>query len=164
MKIKDQIDYKNKPNPVTFGPEHTVREALDVMCVKNIGSIIVVNDDETVAGIVTERDLMIRVLGKKKDPDTTTVSEIMTTDVKVAREDDDIMDWLHVMSDKRFRRLPIVDSEGKLVNIMSQGDFVAHSWADLLEQAKENLKKRFKWAFPVLLAILGLLALILIRN
>lgn len=164
MKIKDQANYKTKQAPVTFGPEHTVREALDVMCVKNIGSIIVVNDDETIAGILTERDLMIRVLGPGKDPDTTPVSEIMTKDVRVAREDDDVMDWMSVMSQERFRRLPVVDAEGKLVNILSQGDFVAYSWADLLEQTKENLKSRYKLLFPILFGILGILTLILITG
>jgi signal-transduction protein with cAMP-binding, CBS, and nucleotidyltransferase domain len=65
---------------------------LDVICGKNIGSIIVVNPDQEVAGIVTERDMIIRMHGQNRNPDTTKISEIMSTNVRIANEDDNLVD------------------------------------------------------------------------
>ena len=50
----------------------------------------------------------------------------MTTQVRAAKEDDNLLDWLRIMSNDRFRHLPVVDEEGKVVSMMSQGDFVLH--------------------------------------
>jgi CBS domain-containing protein len=64
----------------------------------------------------------------------------MTKDVKVARETDDVLDWLRIMSNERFRRLPVVDDSGRVVCVFTQGDFVSYTWPDLLFQAKELAK------------------------
>ncbi len=139
MKIKDEPNIKNKPDPLTFNPEDSVRTALDIMCEKNVGSIVVITPDNMVAGIVTERDMMIRVLGPGLDPAKTKLSEIMTTDVKTANINDELVDWMKTMSNQRFRHLPVVDEHGKLINVMSQGDFVAHTWPDLYEKISNDL-------------------------
>lgn len=162
MKIKDKPDFKTKPKPVTFLAGESVRIALNVMCEKNIGSIIVVHPDQKIAGIVTERDMMIRVLGKNLNPDSTKLSEIMSTDIRSANEEDNLVDWMQTMSNERFRHLPVVDSEGKLVNMMSQGDFVAHTFPDLYEALRQDLKGRLgKW-FQLGLVIFSILTLGLI--
>ena len=93
------------------------------MSEKNIGSVVIVDDDMQVKGIVTERDLMRRLLNKALDPNTTPLSAIMTTEVRTGRAEDDVIGWLRQMSNERFRHLPVVDEEGRLVNIMSQGRF-----------------------------------------
>lgn len=162
MKIKDKPDFNTKPKPVTFSPDDLVQSALDVMCKKNIGSIIVINSDETIAGIVTERDMMKRVLGKKRDPEKTKLSEIMSTNIRAANEDDDLVDWMHTMSNERFRHLPIVDSQGRLINMMSQGDFMAYTWPDLYEKIKQDLKGRLGRAFQIGLIVLAIATLALI--
>ena len=144
MKIKDKPDYKTKPKPITFKPDDTVRAALDVMCAKNIGSVIITDNQDKIKGIVTERDMMIRVLGASKNPDKTKIADIMSTEVRCANENDELSDWLRIMSNERFRHLPIVDVDGKLVNMMSQGDFVAYTWPDLFDRAKEDMKSRYK--------------------
>ncbi|MEM7616838.1 MAG: CBS domain-containing protein [Pseudomonadota bacterium] len=164
MKIKDNPDFKTKSKPVTFSPEDTVRSALNVMCEKNIGSIIVVNSEQKIAGIVTERDMMIRVLGQDINPDKVTLAEIMSTNIRAASEEDNLVDWIHIMSSERFRHLPVVDADGKLVNMMSQGDFVAHTFPDLYEAIRQDLKGRLGRGFQfglILFAILtlGLIAL-----
>lgn len=162
MKIKDNPDFKTKSKPITFSSHDKVRTALDVMCDKNIGSIIITNKDGTVAGIVTERDMMIRVLGKNKDPDKTKLSSIMSRDVKTANENDDLVDWMQVMSKERFRHLPIVDENNKLVSMMSQGDFVAYTWPDLYEKLMRNLKGRLGWALQISLILFAVVTLSLI--
>lgn len=135
MKIKDRKEFLSKPKPMTCSADHTVREAVALMAQKNYGAIIVVDSEGRVEGLMTERDLMRRLINEGRDPDTTKVSEIMTSDVKVAQADDEIVPWLQMMSNERFRRLPIVDENGKLISIMTQGDFVSYTWPDLIQNA-----------------------------
>lgn len=162
MQIKDKPDFKTKSKPVTFKPDDTVEQALNLMCKKNIGSVIIINPDNTVAGIVTERDMMIRAFGAKIDPQKTPISKIMSKDVLVANENDDLVDWMYTMSKERFRHLPIVDEQGKLVNMMSQGDFLAFTWPDLYEKVKKDLKGRLGRSFQILLIIFALITVGLI--
>lgn len=162
MKIKDKLDFKTKPKPVTFAPDDSVRMALNVMCEKNIGSIIVVHPDHKIAGIVTERDMMIRMLGQNRNPDTTKLSDVMSTRVRAANEDDSLVDWMHTMSNERFRHLPVVDCEGRLINMMSQGDFVAHTFPDLYDAIRQNLKGRLGQSFQIALIVFAVLTLGLI--
>ena len=68
----------------------------------------------------------------------------MTTEVRTGRADDELIDWLRQLSNERFRHLPIVDEQGRLVNIMSQGDFVSFTWPDLLGLLKEKTRDTFK--------------------
>ena len=162
MKIKDSPDFNSKPKPVSFSPGDPVRAALDVMCEKNIGSIIVTNGDGSIAGIVTERDMMIRVLGSNVNPDETTLAEVMSTGVRAANEEDDLVDWLRTMSNERFRHLPVVDDEGRLVNMISQGDLVAHTWPDLHDKIRQDLKDRLGRVLQALLVVLTVVTLGLI--
>jgi CBS domain-containing protein len=140
MKIKDRLDFSEKQKPQTLRPKDTVQKALDIMCDKNIGSIIVTTSHNRVKGILTERDMMIRVMGPGLDPKTTKISEIMSSDIHTANENDDLVDWLKVMSNERFRHLPIVDENGKLINMLSQGDLLAFTHSDLDEKIRRDLK------------------------
>ena len=106
------------------------------MSEKNYGAIIVTDDQKKVVGVVTERDVMKKVVAKKLDATNTSVSEIMTTNPRVARETDDLIDWLRIMSNERFRRLPVVDENGQIKAVFTQGDFVSYTWPDLMYQMK----------------------------
>ena len=154
MKIKDRLESTDKPQPITFRPADNVKQALDVMCDKNIGSVIITDDNMVVKGIVTERDMMKRVLRDSKDTTKTKLSDVMSKDIQTANEEDDLLDWFKVMSNERFRHLPIVDKDGKLVNMLSQGDFVAHTYPDLYEKISSDLKGRLSRVLQILL-ILG---------
>lgn len=136
MKIGDRAEYTSKPKALTMRPDRTVAEAAAAMSEKNYGSVVVTDADNTLSGIVTERDLLRKVTAGGLDPATTTLGDIMTTEVRVARADDNLIDWLRIMSNERFRHLPIVDGDSKVVAMMTQGDFVSYTWPDLLEQAK----------------------------
>lgn len=137
--------------------EDKVTDAIVHMSQENFGSVIITNKDNTIAGIVTERDFMIRLLGARKDPDQTTLSEIMTSDVRVAKEDDNLLDWLRIMSNERFRHLPVVDSDGKVVNMMSQGDFVSYTWPELFGRLTETAKATLRPGYQILLIVVALL-------
>ena len=134
MRIKDRPEFGNKPRPLSMRADATVAEAVASMSAKNYGSIVIVDGNDNVEGIVTERDVMKRLVNEGRDPGATRLSDIMTTDIRVAKEDDNLLEWLRTMSNERFRRLPIVNSEGKLVSMMTQGDFVSYTWPDLMYQ------------------------------
>ena len=136
MKIKDRPEYRTKPKPMTCKPDETVRAAVERMAEANYGAIIVTSGDERVTGMMTERDVLRRVVGERRDPDATRVSEVMTADVRCANAEDNYLDWLRIMSNERFRRLPIVDGDGRLVNIMTQGDFVSYTWPELMGRVR----------------------------
>jgi CBS domain-containing protein len=169
MKIKDRPEYKSKPLPFSLRANDVVSTAVKTMSEKNIGSVIIVDDDMQVKGIVTERDLMRRLLNKSLDPKTTQLSTIMTSEVRTGRADDEVIDWLRQMSNERFRHLPVVDDQGRLVNIMSQGDFVSFTWPDLLGLLKEKTRDSLKGGasqLPLLVAgmiIYAVLVLLIVK-
>jgi signal-transduction protein with cAMP-binding, CBS, and nucleotidyltransferase domain len=106
------------------------------MAAKNYGAVIVVDAQQKVIGVFTERDVMNKLVAKELDPRTTLVSELMTENPRVARETDDMIDWLRIMSNERFRRLPVVDSDGHIKAVFTQGDFVSYTWPDLIYQMR----------------------------
>ena len=134
MRIMDRPEFKNKPRPLSLPGDTTVADAVARMSAKNYGSVIVDDGSGGIAGIVTERDIMKRLVNEGRDPNTTMLTDIMTSDIRVARSDDSVVDWLRAMSNERFRRLPVVDENGKLVSMMTQGDFVSYTWPDLMYQ------------------------------
>lgn len=143
MKIRDRQEFKIKPSPFTLHADDLVADAISVMAEKNIGSVVILDDVRKVQGIVTERDLLRRLLRYNLDPKTTVLSSIMTKEVKTANADDDVVDWLRIMSNERFRHLPVIDEEGKLINVFSQGDFVSYTWPSLLLILSNTAAKTF---------------------
>ncbi|MEM9739973.1 MAG: CBS domain-containing protein [Pseudomonadota bacterium] len=154
MKIKERSEYASKPKPMTAAPEDMIIDAVNRMSEKNYGAVVIVDGAQQVLGMVTERDIMKRVVNAGVNPDTTPLREIMTSDVRVAREDDNLLEWLRMMSNERFRRLPVVDEDGKLVSIMTQGDFVSYTWPDLMNQAMTFARSTVSTNYPIFL-ILG---------
>lgn len=140
MMIKDRPEFESKPKPLTFEASTSVADAVREMSKLNYGSTVVVDAAGKPEGVVTERDIMKRLVNENRDPSSTTLGDIMTREVRVARETDDIADWLRIMSNERFRRVPVVDEQGKLTSLMTQGDFVSYTWPDLINQAKEMTK------------------------
>jgi CBS domain-containing protein len=154
VKIKERLEYTNKSPVVTLHGEEKISLAIEEMAQRNIGSVVIVDGDMKVQGIVTERDLVRRLLKEKLDPDATTVSKIMTTDPRTAGEEDDVVECLRLMSNERFRHLPIVDENGRLISILSQGDFVAYTWPELLVLVQKKAKETLTPNMYTLVAIL----------
>ena len=123
----------------------------------NFGSVVIVDKNQKVKGIVTERDILKKLIPNSLNPKTTKLKQIMTSPVKVATKDDSLIAWLRQMSNERFRHVPVVDNNGKLINIMSQGDFVSYTWPNLMYQVKEIAKENYFKANQVVLIILSLL-------
>lgn len=169
MKIKDRPEFKSKGKPFILGPNDLVSTAIKTMSELNIGSVVILDADEKVLGIVTERDLLRRLLNEGRDPKRTRMSQIMTSQVKTANAEDQVIDWLRQMSNERFRHLPVVDSEGRLINMMSQGDFVSYTWPELLLNLREKTGETIRQAgtpVPILIGgiiIYSILMLVAIR-
>ena len=151
MKISERPEFKSKKPPLTFRENDTVLKAVKAMAKDNFGSVVIVDKDKKVKGIFTERDVMNKL-----------VNNVMNSTVKVANKDDDLVVWLRQMSNERFRHVPVVDKSGKLINIMSQGDFVSYTWPNLLYQVKEMAKENYFKANQVVLIVVGLLIYTLI--
>jgi CBS domain-containing protein len=150
-RLMDRAEYKTKLKPLTRPPETTVFDAVEAMSNKSYGCVIVVDGDEKVIGVVTERDVMNKIVGRGMDAKTTTLSDIMTPDPRVASETDDMLDWLRLMSNERFRRLPVVDAEGRIKVLFTQGDFVSYTWPDLMNQMKNIVRAQTAGNFHYLL-------------
>jgi CBS domain-containing protein len=169
LKIKDRPEFRSKSPVMTFPPETMVSVAIKAMSERNYGAAVVVNDEYKPVGIVTERDFMRRLLDKGLDPIRTPLSTIMTSDLKIGHAEDNMLDWVRQMSNERFRHVPIVDDAGKLINIMSQGDFVSYTWPELLTLVKDQTIRTIKPGYQIIIiaggiALYTLVMLILLRN
>ena len=148
-RLIDRPEFKTKPQPVTFLPKDRVSKAIEAMAEKNYGSVVIVDAKDKVVGIVTERDIVKKFVKNNMSPKTTKLEDIMTPNPRVANENDDVVDWLRIMSNDRFRRLPVVDSNGKIKVIFTQGDFVSYTWPDLIYQASQLAKASFMKGFSL---------------
>lgn len=116
--------------------EATVREAVELMNKHDIGCIVVLNRGKPV-GIVTERDMLKRVLAKSVDPGKTTVSKIMSKPIIAGWSRMDIEDAARLMFRKNIKKLPIVE-EGRLIGIVTLTDIaIAHVQPKMVEIIKE---------------------------
>ena len=98
MKIYDRPEFKSKKPPLTFKESDSVMSAVKAMSKDNFGSVVILNIKGKVSGIVTERDLMRKLLNNSMNPKSTKLSKIMTSPVKVADKDDNLVNWLRQMS------------------------------------------------------------------
>lgn len=108
---------------VSISPEATIKEVAGVMASKNVGSLIVVKDGSP-AGIITDRDIVVRVVNKGLDPSTIRVQDVMTIDPICLNEDLGIFEALEIVKEKGVRRYPVINREGKVVGILSLDDIV----------------------------------------
>lgn len=102
-------------------PDATVFDALVLMAEKNIGAVLVM-DGETLVGILSERDYARKVILLGKSSKDTLVSEIMTPRVLYVRGDQNIEECLALMTEKRVRHLPVLDTDDRVVGVISLGD------------------------------------------
>jgi CBS domain-containing protein len=109
--------------------EATVLEAVQMMNERSIGSLIVRHDGDMV-GIITERDVLRRVVGKQLDPTSLRVADVMTTRVICCTPATSIEEARELMKTRRIRHLPILDAEGEIVGVVSIGDLNAHLTTD----------------------------------
>jgi CBS domain-containing protein len=105
-----------------IAPDASVYDALKLMAIKEIGSLLVLEGEELV-GIISERDYARKVVLKEKTTVDTPVKEIMTQEVISLRPEQTIQECMALMTDKRIRHLPVLEND-RLVGIISIGDVV----------------------------------------
>jgi CBS domain-containing protein len=105
------------------GPETEVGEILTLMADKNIGAVLVMEGD-TLTGIFSERDYVRQIVKRDGLPMTTLVKEIMTSKVRYVHPNQTLEDCMALMTGKRFRHLPVLDDNQKVVGVISIGDVV----------------------------------------
>jgi len=111
-------------NPQCCLPDDKVYTIAQRMQSENIGALPVVENHETkkLIGIVTDRDLAVRVVGASRDATNTVVSDVMTPDPIACHPEDDVDKTVEVMSNHQIRRIPIINNVGKVIGIISQAD------------------------------------------
>lgn len=102
-----------------------VSEVARMMQKDDIGAVPVGRDDRLV-GMITDRDIATRVVAAGRDPDRTTAEDIMTKGIVYCRTTETVEDAIHLMDQKKIRRLPVIDENMRLVGMLSMGD-VAHA-------------------------------------
>jgi CBS domain-containing protein len=101
-------------------PNATVADAAKVMAQEDVGPVPIIEDGRLV-GIVTDRDIVVRVVAEGRDPNATTVKEIASSELVTVSPDDDLDEALNLLAARQVRRLPVVDGD-RLVGIVAQAD------------------------------------------
>lgn len=103
-------------------------DAAQLMKNEHVGSIPVIEDQQTrkLVGIVTDRDLAIRIVSEGLDAKSTKVESIMTRNVVTCKAEDDLQTVVDAMSKHQLRRIPVVDDDNKVLGIIAQADVAIH--------------------------------------
>lgn len=107
---------------LTIGPRHSLRDAAEAMCRRNVGAAVVLDPDAPGPGVITERDIL-RAIGSGEDPDRETVADHLTPDLTFASPDWSLEQAAAAMVRGRFRHLVVVEG-GELAGILSMRDIV----------------------------------------
>lgn len=125
---------------VTATPRSTISEVAQTMAKIESGAVPVL-DDGKVVGLVTDRDIVIRVVAEGLGLDTP-VAQVMTEDVETCQEDDNVADATAKMGAKQIRRLVVLDAQGKLAGIVSLGDIAIDYGAKKVGQTLEEISEQ----------------------
>ncbi len=111
-------------NPVCCLPDDTAASVAQLMKRRHIGPVPVIENEQTrkLAGIVTDRDLALKIVAEGRDAKSTKVKAVMTRRVVTCRADEDLQKAMDAMSKHQLRRIPIVDKEKRILGIIAQAD------------------------------------------
>jgi CBS domain-containing protein len=145
--MSERTVYQSMPHRhvISLTPAATIWEAACVMTKANCGSVLIIDTAGTMLGIVTERDLMTRVLAKALNPATTLVADVMTRNPHCVGPDMRVADAVLIMIERGFRHLPVVSAAGKILGVFSVRDALprevgtAVSMAEFHEQVNDAL-------------------------
>jgi signal-transduction protein with cAMP-binding, CBS, and nucleotidyltransferase domain len=112
-------------------PEQSCAEAAEAMRDRHVGSLVVVREDLRPVGILTDRDIVTRVVAQRRDPAAVSVGEVMTSDVALARVDSRLEEAVLTMRQRGVRRLPIVDGQGRVAGVVALDDILVLLSAEL---------------------------------
>ncbi|HEY2828768.1 MAG TPA: CBS domain-containing protein [Thermoanaerobaculia bacterium] len=110
------------PNPATVSDTDSIRDVARIMKEQDTGVVPVCDGGKKIIGLVTDRDIVVRLIADGKDPMNARVNDVMTNRVRKVREDATVDDVLTLMANSEIRRVPVVNSNDELVGIVSIGD------------------------------------------
>jgi CBS domain-containing protein len=120
---------------ITIKPGAKISEAIGLLSENNIGAVIVSDDGHTVAGILSERDIIHGFQRAGASLLETQVGDLMTTDIQTCMPSDTLRNLLAIMTERRVRHLPVIE-DGRLAGIVSIGDVVKMRLDDLVTEAE----------------------------
>jgi CBS domain-containing protein len=128
-------------DPACCLPDDLAAEAAKLMKSGNIGSVPVIENRQTrkLIGIVTDRDLALKIVAEARDPKSTNVGSVMTGKVVTCRAEDDLQVALSAMAEHQLRRIPVVDNDNRILGIIAQADVATR--ANQPEKTAEMVKE-----------------------
>jgi CBS domain-containing protein len=168
MRIIDIPEYKDKKHLLMLNKDTSIVEAARKMKEMNYGAAIVCDGKNKLCGIFTERDLLMKVAAKGIEIKGLILSDVMTKNIQTANVNDDIYNCMGRMTEGRFRHLPIIDDTGDVIGMISQGDFIAITWKQLVSQLTTKTKTSFLsytqlWML-IISALIYIIIMLFMRN
>ena len=126
---------------VTGTPENTIVEVARLMKTEDIGPVLIVDNEQskTLVGIVTDRDIVVKVIAEGQDADTTRVGDVMSKKLVTCRADDDVNVAMKAMAQFQLRRIPVVENTMTMVGLISTADVATR--VDSPEKTAEVVKE-----------------------
>lgn len=109
-------------NPVYVSDKDSIRDVARIMAREDTGVVPVCDNSKKIIGMITDRDIVVRLVAEGKDPANAKVNEAMTKNVRAVKEDSTIDEALNVMKSAEVRRVPVVNARNEIVGIVSMGD------------------------------------------
>ncbi len=122
MRLDYRVEEVMTRNPASVKPDNTVMDAVLIMDKLGIGALPVVDENGRLIGIFTERDLLRRVVARRRNPEKTLIRDVMTPNPVTVKPDESVAEALRIMSSLKVRHLPVVNDAGILVGIVSIKD------------------------------------------
>jgi CBS domain-containing protein len=138
--VNKQICEVMTSNPCSIDADKTVAYAAKMMRDEDVGIAPIVEGDRLV-GTLTDRDIAIHVVAEGGDPDSTSVSEVMSKDVVTVDPQQSLDEALRLMAKNQVRRLPVVEEDGKLVGVVAQADVAKHASDQQTGEVVEEISK-----------------------
>jgi len=154
MKIASLRDLKSFKENFAFGTETPISEIALALKDKKIGAVPIVDEDNKLLGIVSERDIVAKLVVEAKDADLTTAKEIMTSKIITAKLNDDINYTIDVMKNNNIRHMPVLDANNRLTDFFSIRDFLKAEMQDNVE-IKQKHKNVVRYQIMVSVLLIG---------
>ncbi len=110
------------PSPACCTADHTTADAAELMKREDVGLVPVVSEDGKLIGVLTDRDIVLKVIADGRDPRSTAVTEVMSSSPVSCLPQESVEAVMELMASRQVRRIPIVDRDGSLVGIVAQAD------------------------------------------
>jgi CBS domain-containing protein len=127
-------------NPCSIDADKSVAYAATMMKEEDVGFAPIVEGDRLV-GTVTDRDIAVKVVAEGRDPESTKVREIASTDLVAVDPQQDLDEALRLMARNKVRRLPVVEEDGKLVGVVAQADVAQEASAEETGRVVEEISE-----------------------